>query len=205
MPRTFGLALAGLILAAPLPTPPTVTFDSGGLNLGLSCASVPSTTSLTVASGGNVTFVNKTGKTATLWVGAGSRSLPNGGHVPVTFPPGPATVLVRMLPDCTIDRGQHVSMTVTVGAPVVGVAPSPSPSPTPSPSVTPWPSRSPKPVPTQTALGSPLAVASPVVVAPVFGSVSNARHNANGLLVLITTVMALGVIVALGQVFWRRR
>lgn len=209
IPRhTLRLAVAGLILAAPLPTPPTVTFDSGGLNLGLSCASVPSTTSLTVASGGSVTFANKTGKTATLWVGAGSRSLPNGGQVPVTFPPGPATVLVRMLPDCTIDRGQHVSMTVTVGAPVVDVTPSPSLSPSPSPSVTPRPSRSPKPTPTVTALGSPLAVASPaspVAAAPVFGTVSNARHNANGLLVLIATAFVVGVIVLAMRVIWRRR
>lgn len=208
VPNTLGLALAGLILTAPLPTPPTVTFNGSGLNLGLSCASVPSTTSLTVPSGGSVTFVNKTGKTAVLWVGAGSRSLPNGGQVPVTFPPGPATVLVRMLPDCTIDRGQHVSMTVTVGAPVVEVTPSPSLSPTPSPSVTPRPSKTPKPTRTQIALGSPLAVTpptSPVVAAPVFGTVRGVRRTANGLLVLIAGVLLVGVIVTAIRVVSRRR
>lgn len=201
--HTLGLAIAGLILAAPLPTPATVTFDGNGLNLGLSCASTPSVTSLAIPSGGTVTFANRTGKTATLWVGDGSRSLPDGGQVPVTFGRGPTTVLVRMLPDCKLDRGNHVSMTITVGAPV-DVAPSPTSSTGPSPSVKPRPSKSPAPTPTS-QLGSPLTLSS-IAAVPVFGAVTrNDPNTASGLLVLIATVGVLGVIVAALRVFGARR
>ncbi len=120
-----GLLLAGLMIGAPLLAAgtahagtPSITF-SGDPLLGLStlsCASTPSQTTLTVAPGTVVDFVNRTGKTATLWAGDAQKDLPDKSLVPVTFQQGPSSIVVQMVPKCSLDLGKHVSMTVTVEA-----------------------------------------------------------------------------------------
>ena len=132
-----GLLLAGFVMAAPLFAAPasagttTITF-SGTPPLGLStlaCPSTPSQTSLTVPADSVVNFVNRTGRPATLWAGDSQKVLPDKSLVPVTFGAGPAKVVVQMVPQCSLDLGKHVSMTVTVVAatsappPPVGGAP----------------------------------------------------------------------------------
>jgi hypothetical protein len=118
-----GLVLAGFVFGAPLlgasmasAATTTVTFSGTpllGLNT-LACPSSPSQGNLTVAPGTVVDFVNRTGRTATLWAGDSQKTLPDKSFVPVTFTQGPASVVIQMLPTCSLDLGQHAKMTVSV-------------------------------------------------------------------------------------------
>jgi hypothetical protein len=129
-----GLLLSGAVIAAPLlaaggadAASPTITFTGQPL-LGIStlaCPSTPSQSKITVTAGTIVDFVNRTGRQATLWAGDSQKDLPDKSLVPVMFTSGPASVVVQMLPDCSLDLGKHISMTVTVLAP--GSAPSTPP------------------------------------------------------------------------------
>jgi hypothetical protein len=136
-----GLVLAGLVMGAPLlastgafaDTTQTITFSGQPLlGAALSCPSTPSVTTLTVTSGTTVDFVNRTGKQATLWAGDAEKSLPDRSLVPVTFNGGSSSVVIQMIPDCALDLGKHVQMTVTVEAPAAGnTAPAATPTPLP--------------------------------------------------------------------------
>jgi hypothetical protein len=118
-----GLVFVGLVMSAPLlgfgtanAATTTVTF-SGQPLLGIStlaCPSTPSQGTITVTAGTTVDFVNRTGKTATLWAGDSQKDLPDKSLVPVTFTQGPASVVVQMLPKCSLDLGKHIQMTVKV-------------------------------------------------------------------------------------------
>jgi hypothetical protein len=131
-----GLFLAGAVIAAPLLAgggadagTTTITF-SGQPLLGVStlaCPSTPSQSKITVAPNTVIDFVNRTGRPATLWAGDSQKQLPDKSLVPVTFTSGPASVVIQMLPDCSLDLGKHVSMTVTVLAP--GASPTTAPRP----------------------------------------------------------------------------
>ncbi len=120
------LILTGALISAPLwgaaaavATTPTVTFTGTPLlNLGaVSCPSNPSVGTLTVAAGSTVDFANRLGKPATLWAGDSHKHLKDGEMVPVTFTSGPASIVLQMLPDCSLDLGTHQQMTVAVTAP----------------------------------------------------------------------------------------
>ncbi len=124
--KRVGLAFAGVVIAAPFVAASvangattTITF-SGSPLLGIStlaCPSTPSQTKLTVSPGTVVDFINRTGRTATLWAGNSQKSLPDKSLVPVTFAQGPTSVLIQMVPDCSLDLGSHAQMTVEVNAP----------------------------------------------------------------------------------------
>jgi hypothetical protein len=130
-----GLVFAGLVMSAPLlgfgtanAATTTITF-SGQPLLGIStlaCPSSPSQGSITVTAGTTVDFVNRTGKTATLWAGDSQKDLPDKSLVPVTFAQGPADVVVQMLPKCSLDLGKHIQMTVKVVA--AGAKPTTAPT-----------------------------------------------------------------------------
>ena len=117
-----GLILAGLVIGAPLlgsgpasAAMDTITFSGKPLNgSAQSCPSTPSKIDLTVTAGTTVNFVNRTGRTATLWAGDAEKSLPDQSLVPVTFNGGPSSIVIQMLPDCPLDLGKHVRMTVHV-------------------------------------------------------------------------------------------
>jgi hypothetical protein len=120
------LALTGALISAPLwacaaaaAATSTVTFTGAPLlNLGaVSCPSKPNVSRLTVAAGTQVNFANRLGKPATLWAGDSHKHLQDGEMVPVTFTSGPATIVLQMLPDCSLDLGTHGQMTVVVDAP----------------------------------------------------------------------------------------
>jgi hypothetical protein len=119
------LLLAGALISTPVwatagaATPPTVIFSGHQLlSLGaLSCSSSPSVSRLTVPAGTTVDFANKLGEGATLWAGDSHKHLNNGEMVPVTFSSGPASIVMQMLPDCSLDLGTHDQMTVAVTAP----------------------------------------------------------------------------------------
>lgn len=120
------LALSGALIVAPLlgmaevdASTPTVTFTGAPLlNIGMvSCPSKPSVSTLRVAAGTTVNFADRLGKPATLWAGDSHESLSDGEMVPVTFTSGPAKIVIQMLPNCALDLGTHVQMTVTVTAP----------------------------------------------------------------------------------------
>jgi hypothetical protein len=130
-----GLILVGLVMSVPLLGAPadadtaTITFSGQPLlGAALSCPSTPSQTTLTVAAGTVVDFVNRTGRQATLWADDAEKSLPDRSLVPVTFNGGPSSeaVVVQMLPDCSLDLGKHIQMTVTVLAQVGAVTPAPT-------------------------------------------------------------------------------
>ena len=137
------LAFVGTVLAVGSLTPAAA--DPGQVTFGGrpsstdSCPSRPSPTSVRVVVGGTVDFVNRTGRTATLWVGSAGKAVPDRSFVPVTFM-HPGTVVVEMLPDCPLDVAVHQKMTVYVGpgpsagggsmaAPRIGSASSPEPPP----------------------------------------------------------------------------
>ena len=130
-----GLALAGLVIGAPLlgmsvanAAATAVTF-SGTPLLGLdtlACPSTPSVSSLALSPGMTVNFVNRTGRTATLWADSSKKSLPDKSMVPVTFAHGPAVVTIQMVPDCALDLGAHAQMKVNVSGP--GQAPTSAPT-----------------------------------------------------------------------------
>jgi len=228
-----GLVFAGLVMSAPLlgfgtanAATTTITF-SGQPLLGIStlaCPSTPSQSTIKVTAGMTVNFVNRTGKTATLWAGDSQKDLPDKSLVPVTFTQGPASVIVQMLPKCSLDLGKHVQMTVKVdaagakptNAPTTRAASGSGSAATPRSSHTTSaiaPSTSPTPTPTKS---SPAAVAATdsgtsnggdnnpfapaptsAAKAPIIGSVSPAQpRSASGLLTLIATVGVVGVSAA---------
>ncbi len=124
--RRAALTLAGALIGTPLAAgavasarAPSVIFSGQPLpGLGtLLCPSTPNVWNLAVSPGTTVDFVNRLGRTATLWVGDSKKSLPDKSLVPVTFAQGPARIVVQMLPDCALDLGSHDQMTVTVRAP----------------------------------------------------------------------------------------
>jgi hypothetical protein len=123
-----GLALAAGIVSAPLwasagavAASPTVTFSGKPLLVGaVSCPSRPSTSQLTVSPDTKVNFANRLGVAATLWAGDSHTHLKDGEMVPVTFHSGPATIVMQMLPDCSLDLGTHDQMRVVVTAPTSG-------------------------------------------------------------------------------------
>jgi hypothetical protein len=124
-----GLALVAGIATAPLwaaagavAATQTVTFSGKPLlNVGaVSCPSRPSVSQLTVSPGTKVNFANRLGEAATLWAGDSHKHLSNGEMVPVTFTSGPATIVMQMLPDCSLDLGTHDQMRVVVTAPTSG-------------------------------------------------------------------------------------
>jgi hypothetical protein len=153
----IGLVLAGMVIGAPLlgvgvanAATATVTFSGTPLlGLGtLACPSSPSQSSLTVTAGSTVDFVNRTGRTATLWAGDSQKSLPDKSLVPVTFTQS-ASVVIQMLPDCALDLGSHTKMTVLV-QPASGQARATTPATAPASGdprngATASPTKSPKP------------------------------------------------------------
>lgn len=201
--------VVGLILAVPLLVPgiadaatPTITF-SGQPPLGLStlaCPSTPSRTTLTVTPGTKVNFVNRTGRTATLWAGDSQKDLPDRSLVPVTFAQGPAIIVVQMLPKCSLDLGKHAQMTVTVLAPGAAVARLGSQGGGPGTSADPTATGSGLSSPSPIGAGNPPANATGLSAAtkPVFGSAIGPaqRHGASGLLTLIATAGLVGVSAA---------
>ncbi len=198
----------------------TITF-SGTPLLGsaLSCPSTPSQTTLHITAGTVVNFVNRTGRQATLWAGDAEKSLPNESLVPVTFNGGPSSVVIQMLPDCSLDLGKHVQMIVYVTA-ANGATPTPiatpigggpatlkatvpaSLTPTTSAQGTAAPSKSagavvPKTSSTDDENPFAQAPASLDAQKPTFGSVGTTQpDSASGLLTLIATVGVVGVSAA---------
>ncbi len=218
-----GLVLAGLVIGAPLvgavaaaADTTTITF-SGQPLLGstLSCPSTPSQTTLHVPAGTTVDFVNLTGKPATLWAGDAEKVLPDESLVPVTFNGGPSQVVVQMLPDCSLDLGKHVQMTVYVTAadgstPVPAVTPTGTPR-TGLPSSTDHPTPSAQPTTSSGAAVAPatsptndndpfaaVPAASTDVGKTTFGPAREPAQpsSASGLLTLIATVGVVGVSAA---------
>jgi hypothetical protein len=135
-----GLLLAGAVMSTPFlaagssaGASATITF-SGDPLLGLStlaCPSTPSQASLTVLAGTTVNFVNRTGRTATLWAGDSQKDIPDKSLVPVTFTQGPASVAVQMVPKCSLDLGKHEQMTISVES-AAGTAPTHAPTSKPT-------------------------------------------------------------------------
>jgi hypothetical protein len=187
-----GLFLSGVVLSAPLlaagigdAASPTVTF-SGEPLLGLStlaCPSTPSQSSLAVPADTTVDFVNRTGRTATLWAGDSQKDIPDKSLVPVTFTRGPASVVVQMVPKCSLDLGKHAQMTVSVRS-ATGTAPTPTPTVRPTGGVTDAPGGGTGPVASggTRASDDPSAPAhpSPAVVPTAPGSASPSPLPAGG-------------------------
>jgi hypothetical protein len=224
-----GLILAGLVIAAPLfgsgpasAAVQTITFTGKPLRgSALSCPSTPSKTDLTVTAGTIVNFVNRTGRTATLWAGEAEKSLPDESLVPVTFNGGPSSVVIQMLPDCALDLGKHIRMTVHVvaaGSPIPAPSTSTSGMPSGLPATTapahtgsssgyngtasPGPSKSsggaavaPKPSDNDPFAQAP---STSEIVRPVIGQAVGQTDSsgASGLLTLIATVGVVGVSAA---------
>jgi hypothetical protein len=206
-----GLVLAGLVIVTPLlvsapagATADTVTFTGTPLTGKLlTCPSTPSQTELTVTAGTVVNFVNRTGRTATLWAGDAEKSLPDQSLVPVTFGGGPASIVVQMLPDCALDLGKHEQMTVKVLAAPHGsfgqtLAASPPESPGSGAAAT-------HPTPSD---NDPFAQAPPDGgTKPIIGTAvaQPESHGASGLLTLIATVGVVGVFAAIIRAIAARR
>lgn len=195
----------------------TVTFVGKPLvNLGaLACPSTPSMSSVTVTSGTVVNFVNRTGRTATLRVGTGTKSLPDRTTVPVTFGGGPAVIVVQMLPVCALDLGAHLIMTVTVIASTPKPAqPPPRATSTTTSRTTTRPSATP-PTSVRPGTSAPASGAGPntrldpssnETMEWEFGAVSqDDPGRASGMLVLIAAAGVLGVSVAAIRVLASRR
>jgi hypothetical protein len=174
------LLLTGALISTPVwataaaATPPTVTFSGHQLlSLGaLSCGSTPSVSRITVSPGTTVDFANKLGEGATLWAGDSHKHLNDGEMVPVTFSTGPTSIIMQMLPDCSLDLGTHDQMTVVVTAPSpntghpvtnppAGAAG--SPTATKSPTGKPSKTKSPKPAKSPSAAPSPSDSTNPGV------------------------------------------
>jgi len=94
----------------------------------VSCPSRPDVMTLSVPSGTTVKFVNQLGVAATLWSTDSHEDLGAGDMVPVTFTGGAASIVMEMLPKCTLDVGTHVSMTVVVQSASAGSSPAASPN-----------------------------------------------------------------------------
>ena len=215
--RCLRLALSGLTILVPLlgativdgGTTTTVTFNGTPLlNLGsIACPSTPSTSHLTVTVGAVLHFANRTGRTATLRVGNSTKTMPDNSVVPVTFTHGPATIVIQMLPACTLDLGTHTILTVTVTAPArkpttgpAARSPKPTASPTPTQSVTAAPAASVNP-----RLGIDTSE-PPALTGPAIGPVTaDDPEHASGLLVLIAAVCVIGVCVSAVRVIMSRR
>ncbi|HEU0238300.1 MAG TPA: hypothetical protein VFR11_03330 [Micromonosporaceae bacterium] len=123
--RRAALVVAGGIVAAPLwliagvhAADQAVAFHGQPdmTSSTVSCPSTPDKHFLTVAAGATVDFVNDLGVAATLWSTDSHESLDlaNGEMIPVTFTTGPATIVMEMVPDCTLDVGTHIPMIVKV-------------------------------------------------------------------------------------------
>jgi len=150
--RRAALVVAGGIVAAPLwliatvhAADQAVTFHGQPdmTSSTVSCPSTPDKHFLTVAAGTTVDFVNDLGVAATLWSTDSHESLDlaDGEMIPVTFRTGPATIVMEMLPDCTLDVGTHIPTIVKVTPVEAAASASPAvtsigPSSMPSASVT---------------------------------------------------------------------
>jgi hypothetical protein len=211
------LALCGLTILVPTPGVPIVndtattpvTFTGTPLlKLGtIACPSTPSASHLTVTPGTVIHFANQTGRTATLQVGNSTKTMPDNSVAPVTFTYGPATIVIQMLPACTLDLGTHTTMTVTVTAPArkpttrpATVSPTPTTSPEPTPSVTA------APVPTVNPTHGVDQTEPPPLTAPAIGPVTaDDPEHASGLLVLIAAVCVIGLCVSAFRVIMSQR
>ncbi len=103
---------------------PQVTFQGGCGLLGVGASSRPDNGSVTVWSGGTVTFVNHLGQSAHLMINGADRGVvPNDNQVGVLFRSG--RVSVSMLPGCLLGGGGDVgTVTVTVAPATAAAAPS---------------------------------------------------------------------------------
>jgi hypothetical protein len=132
------MAPVWLLAATAHASDPVVTFNGQPdvTPTTVSCPSTPDVPQLSVVAGTTVDFVNHLGVVAALSSSDGHENLDDGDMVPVTFninpaSTGPVTVVLEMVPDCTLDVGTHTSITVTVSAP----APTGSATPSAAPSV----------------------------------------------------------------------
>jgi len=135
--RRAAIVVAGGVAAAPLWLIATVhAADQAVTFHGLpvvttstvSCPSTPDKHLLTVVAGTTVDFVNDLGVAATLWSTDSHESLDlaNGDMIPVTFTTGPATIVMEMVPECTLDVGSHIPTIVKVTPPAAPAAASPA-------------------------------------------------------------------------------
>jgi hypothetical protein len=225
-------ACAGAALLAPgiaRAAPPLVAFHGGCGLLGVGASSQPDRSSVTVSSGGTVTFVNHLDQSAHLMINGADRGVvPQNNQVAVLFRSG--RVSVSMLPGCLLQGGGSVgAVTVTVAA--VPDVPSPStegssagrPAPTPdrSPSAR---SASPSPSPSEPSAGAASQApdgAAPSVealagtgpaVAPSADAVVGAavpgppgRPRPAGLLVVVAGICVVGVSAAAIRVMIAQR
>jgi len=234
--QRFAPVLAAACVGAALLAPGTaraasalVTFNGSCGLLGVGASSRPSTGSVTVWSGGTVTFVNHLGQSAHLMINGADRGVvPRDNQVGVLFRGG--RVSVTMLPGCLLGGGGDVgSVTVTVVPAPDAVSPSvegsaagrPSPSPSRSPdahaaSASPSasaaasvdPSSAAGVVPSTEALAGTGPSAAPNVDAVSVGAVTQGppgQRRPSGLLVVLAGICVIGASIAAIRVIIAQR
>ena len=228
-------ACAGAALLAPgaaRAATPVVAFQGGCGLLGVGASSRPDTGSVTVWSGGTVTFVNHLGQAAHLMINGADRGVvPQDNQVGVLFRQGRVTV--TMLPGCLLAGGGDVgSVTVNVVSASTSAAPSADASPATRPSAVPSKSAgahsasasaSPSTAAGSAAAGSPAADGAPPSAEALAGTAPDAapsidpvslgtaipgppgRRHASGLLVVLAGICAIGVSIAAIRVIIAQR
>jgi hypothetical protein len=190
--RRAALAMTWALIAFPLLDAPaggtdavTVTFSgTPSTSAPTACPSTPDVKTLTVAAGTTVNFADELGKPATLWANDSSKHMRDDEMVPVTFI-APATVYVKMLPDCPLDLGTHGVVTV-----IVTSRPTPSGTTSSAGNDNPFVAPPGTPSPSTADTADRMRLAAPVSSEPP------APHGASGLLTLIATVCIAGVTIA---------